>query len=215
MTKHYSNEVVSSMLHFVGMGLAIAVLVVLIVLGAHYGTVWHVVGYSLYGSGLILLYGASFSYHLIPMKRPRLKKIFRKIDHAMIFVLIAATYTPILFITLPSAWKWSLFGVIWGLALVGIVMKFFFFKAPMWISVVLYLLMGWLIVIAFGPLTEVLSDGTRWLLISGGTCYTAGVVFFALDFLLKPRKYFWMHEVVHIFGLGGSTLHAITMFCLL
>ena len=139
-----SNDIVSGILHLVGVLLAIAVLVVLIVFSAYKGNSWHVVGYSLYGSGLILLYLASASYHLIPYNWPRLKHMAQRFDHAMIYILIAATYTPISFIVLSGGWRWSLFGVIWGLAIIGATIKFLWLRVPPVITTILYIIMGWL-----------------------------------------------------------------------
>ncbi|MEK7176778.1 MAG: hemolysin III family protein [Patescibacteria group bacterium] len=213
--RYPSNELTSGLLHLVGALFAIVVLVVLIVLGARYGNSWHVVGYSLYGAGLILLYVASASYHLIPSKFERAKGIARHLDHAMIFVLIAATYTPVTFLALEGAWRWSIFGTIWGLAILGVAIKLFRIPFHPALSTALYLFLGWLIVLAIAPLRASLSPAELALLFFGGLSYTLGVVFFALDKVLAPRKHFWMHEIFHVFVLGGSTLHTILMFLLL
>ncbi len=212
---HPSNDMVSGVLHLVGVGLAIAVLVVLIVVGARYGTSWHVVGYSLYGTGLILLYVASSTYHLIPRRFARVKQFFRRLDHSMIYVLIAATYTPICFLTLPAGWGWSLFGVVWGLALAGASLTLSGVRLPPAVSTTMYVVMGWSILLAFSPLRQHISTGMLWLLFTGGISYTVGVVFFVLDRVLPHRRYFWMHEVFHLCVLGGSTLHTIFMFFVL
>lgn len=213
--RHRSNDIVSGVLHLLGTGLAIAVLVVLLVFGAMSDDVWHVVGYSLYGSGLILLYLASTLYHLTPEHWVRFKHIARRLDHAMIYVLIAATYTPITFIALTGGWRWSIFGVVWGLALLGGIVKLIPLRVPAGVSLALYLVMGWLICVAIVPLLEGLTTGEFWLLLSGGLAYTVGVIFYALERHLPQKKYFWMHEVFHIFVLGGSALHAVLMFYLL
>lgn len=209
---HRSNDIVSGVLHFIGVGCAIAILVVLIVVGARYGGPWHVVGYSLYGSGLILLYLASSSYHLVPYRFVRTKLFLQRLDHAMIYVLIAATYTPITFVSLHSGWRWSMFGVIWGLAVVGCMFKLGGWRLHRGLWTALYVVMGWLIVIAFAPLQVSMSVGQLWLLVSGGISYTVGVIFFVLDRVLIRRRYFWMHEIFHLFVLGGSALHTIVMF---
>lgn len=210
-----SNDVVSGILHLIGVGLAVAVLVVLIVVAVRYGTVWHVVAYALYGTGLILLYLSSSTYHLIPHRFTRAKHLFRRVDHAMIYVLIAATYTPVTFVTLYGGWRWSLFGVIWGLAIVGCVLKMADVTIPSGMSTVFYLAMGWCIVIAFAPLRAQLSTVELWLLFSGGLSYTVGVVCFVFDRVLHRRRYFWMHELFHVFVLGGSSLHTVFMFFIL
>lgn len=214
-SRHRSNDVVSGLLHLVGVGLSIAVLVVLIVLGAREGSTLHIVGYVLYGTGLILLYLASASYHLLPESFLRLKRIAQRLDHAMIYVLIAATYMPITFIVLDGGWRWSMFGVIWGLAILGFTIKLLALHLPSSLSMGLYLVMGWLIAIAFSSLVQNMTAASLWTLVAGGLSYTFGVVFFALEHILPPKKYFWMHEIFHVFVLGGSILHTIVMFQIL
>lgn len=210
--RHRSNDIVSAILHLIGVLLSVAVLVVLLVAGARDGSAWHVVGYSIYGFGLIALYVASALYHFVPESMPRFKHIARQFDHAMISVLIAATYTPITFIILSGGWRWSLFGVIWGLACIGVAMKFLRLRVPQALPVVLYAVMGWLIVIAFLPLIERMDAVSLLFLVAGGLSYTFGILFFALERVLEPRRYFWMHELFHMCVLGGSALHTIVMF---
>lgn len=213
--RHRSNDLTSGALHLFGALLSVAVLVVLLVLGAQRGETWQIVGYSIYGAGLILLYLASASYHLVPSSRAELKAVLKRFDHAAIYTLIAATYTPITFIALEGGWRWSLFGIIWGLALIGAAIKLFQLRVHPSVHTALYLIMGWLIAIAFSTLMEQLDTRELWLLISGGFSYTVGVVFFALERFTAPKKYFWMHELFHVVVLGGSTLHTIVMFFLL
>lgn len=215
MERDRTNDITSGVLHLVGVTIAIAVLVVLLVFGAKRGEAWHVVGYSIYGAGLILLYLASASYHLVPSSMERLKIILLRLDHAMIYILIAATYTPITFLALFGGWRWSIFGIIWGFAFVGVAIKLLAYRLNPIASVALYIIMGWLIVIAFSPLLKSINTATLWLLLSGGLSYTIGVVFFALERIVPKRKYFSMHEIFHVFVLGGSTLHTIAMFFLL
>ncbi|MEK7134546.1 MAG: hemolysin III family protein [Patescibacteria group bacterium] len=210
--RHRSNDIVSAILHLIGVLLSVAVLVVLLVVGAREGSAWHVVGYSIYGFGLIALYVASALYHFVPESMPRFKHIARQFDHAMIYVLIAATYTPITFIVFSGGWRWSLFGVVWGLAILGLTIRFFWITAPRWFPVALYALMGWLIVVAAFPLVERMDIVSLVFLVSGGIFYTMGILFFALERVLEPRAYFWMHELFHVCVLGGSALHTIVMF---
>lgn len=186
-------------------------MVVLIVLGASRDA-WHVVGYTLYGVGLVLLYGASASYHLVPERFTRLKQWTQRFDHAMIYILIAATYTPVTFIALSGGWRWSIFGVVWGIAIVGMVLKLCAVRVPGIVSSLMYLLMGWLILIALKPLMVTMNANELWLLAAGGIAYTLGVVFFELENHVPQRKYFWMHEIFHVFVLAGSALHAVVMF---
>jgi hemolysin III len=209
-----SNEIVSGLLHLVGAGFSIVLLVVLAVLGAGRGS-GHVVGYVLYGTGLILLYVASASYHLMPERWPRAKRLAQRFDHGMIYVLIAATYMPVCFIVLDGGWRWSFFGVIWGLALIGLCAKLCALRLSPFLSTGLSLTMGWLISIAFSPLLERLSPVALALLILGGVAYTLGVAFFVLEGVLPPRRYFWMHEIFHVFVLLGSAFHGALMFFIL
>lgn len=209
-----SNDIVSGLLHLAGAGGAIAVLIILLVQSAP-NDAWHITGYALFGSGMILLYLASTSYHLLSPAFPKLKSFTQRLDHALISILIAGTYTPILFIALPTPWRWSLFGVIWGLAILSFFIKLLDFKLHSFFSVLLYLVMGWLILIAFEPLTLSLTPLMFVLLATGGLAYTLGVIFFVLESKLPSRRYFSWHELFHVFVLIGSTLHTIVMFLLL
>lgn len=209
-----SNDIVSGLLHLAGTGGAITVLVLLLVRASPLDG-WHITGYTLFGSGMILLYLASTSYHLLPPSWPRAKAWGQRLDHALISILIAATYTPVLFIALDGGWRWSLFGVIWGLALLSALIKLCVWTLPAFLSLLLYLSMGWLILIAFQPLKESLTPLMLILLASGGIAYSLGILFFILEERLPPRRYFWMHEIFHVFVLLGSTLHSSVMFLLL
>ena len=200
------NEPGSALTHFFGLLLAIAGLVLLVVFAALRGTVWHVVGFTIFGTALILLYLASTIYHFIPLTH-RAKKVMQRVDHAMIYVLIAGTYTPICFVTLRGAWGWSLFGVVWGIALFGIFWKAFA-KAPNHIlSTGLYVVMGWLALVAFVPLRAALDAGGWFWLVLGGVCYTAGAVVFSFSHIRFHRRWFGMHEVWHFFVMAGSFCH--------
>lgn len=212
---HRSNDIVSGVLHLFGALLSVAILAVLVVFGARDGSAWHIVGFSIFGAGLFLLYAASATYHLIPHNHPLAKHVFQRIDHAMIFVLIAATYTPVTFLALTPAWGWTLFGLVWALAVVGITMKLLWMRVPAIYSALLYVVMGWVIVVALSPLREHMSALGMWLLLWGGISYSLGVVFFALDNYLPKRKFVWMHEIFHLFVLGGSALHTTVMFFLI
>lgn len=155
--------------------------------------------FSVYGGSLILLYAASTFYHYI--HKPKLKKIFRTIDHCAIYVLIAGSYTPFTMLVLGGTWGWTLFGTVWGLAIAGIVLKILFQHRFLHLSTALYLIMGWLVIIAAEPLLESFHiNGIYWLLV-GGLSYTVGVVFYTLD----KRKFF--HAIWHMFVMGGSACH--------
>lgn len=207
-----TNEPLSSLTHFVGSLFSIAGLVLLVVFAAQRGTAIQVVSFSIYGTALILLYVASTLYHIVPMHR-KVKEQFKTLDHSMIFVLIAGTYTPLCLVVLGGAWGWSLFGVIWGLALIGIALKLFWKSMPAAVSLSNYICMGWLAVIAFLPLYNSLPiSGLLWLL-GGGIAYTVGAVFFAFENRRKPARYFGYHEWFHVFVMLGSVCHFIVMLC--
>lgn len=193
------EELINSITHGAGLALSVAGLVVLVTLAALKGTAWHIVGCSVYGTTLVLLYSASTLYH--SMRSPRLKRFFRIIDHSSIYLLIAGTYTPFTLVNLRGGWGWTLFGLVWGLAALGILFKIFFVGRFPIASTAVYLLMGWLVVIAIKPLlTLVPSGGLLWLL-AGGLAYSAGVVFFAWE------KMPYNHAVWHVFVLTGSICH--------
>lgn len=209
--KPFQNEPYSALTHGIGALLSIAGLVLMIVYATIHGTVWHVVGFTLFGTSLILLYSASTLYHLFPITS-RAKVVMKRIDHAMIYVLIAGTYTPLCFVTLRGAWGWSLFGVIWGLAIIGVLIKAFGIRIKDWFSTLIYVLMGWLIVIAFIPLLKSLPiHGIYWL-VAGGLAYTFGAVIYSFDHVPFPHKHFGMHEVWHLFVMAGSFCHFVVMF---
>ena len=193
------EEIANSITHGIGAALSIAGLVVLVVFAATQGDVWHIVSFSIYGSTLILLYLASTLYHSFP--QPRVKRIFKIIDHSSIFLLIAGTYTPFMLTSLRGIWGWSLFGVVWGLAITGIVFKSIFISRFKKVSILVYILMGWLCILVVRQMIEHIPYlGLLWLL-AGGLCYTLGVNFYAW----KSLPYH--HAVWHLFVLGGSICH--------
>jgi hemolysin III len=197
------EEIVNSTTHGVGLVLSVAGFVVLLAMALRHGTARHVVGCAIYGSTLICLYLASTLYHGIPSRR--LKRALRIVDHSAIYLLIAGTHTPFLLVNLRGEWRWSLLGIVWGCAMAGIVFKFWFVDHFKILSTVLYLAMGWLIVIAARPLvTHVSAVGLRWL-VASGVMYTVGVVFFA------SRKIPFGHAVWHIFVMAGSVCHYLAV----
>lgn len=198
------EEIAHSVTHGIGAGLGIAALVILVVLAAQQGDAWRVVSFSIYGSSLILLYMASTLYHGIQHKKA--KYVFEILDHSAIYLLIAGTYTPFLLVLLRGAWGWSMFGVIWALAITGIVFKSIFMKKMERVSLGLYIAMGWLIVIMLKPMMAHLPKAGFMWLASGGLCYTLGAVFYAW------RSLKWAHMVWHLFVLAGSILHFFCMF---
>ncbi len=197
------QERFNSISHGIGAAAALAGLVVLVVAASRQGDPWKIVSFSIYGATLLLLYTSSTLYHSL---RGKAKNVFRKLDHHAIYLLIAGTYTPFTLVTLRGAWGWSLFGIIWGLAISGIVVDSLPQKGLRILPVVIYLLMGWLILMALKPLLRALpSMGFLWLLL-GGVFYTGGVVFYALD---ERVRHF--HGIWHLFVLLGSISHYFTV----
>ena len=193
-------EIFNSVTHGVGIGVAIAATVLLIVRAALYGTVWHVVSFAIFGAGSIIVYTSSTIFHAI--YNPRLKHRWNKFDHSAIYILIAATYTPITFITLKGTLGWVNFGIIWAMAISGVIFKLFFYTAKLRnLSTVLYLIMGWTIVGAIVPVIKHSPESTLWFLLAGCLSYSMGPVFY----LWRSRPY--MHGVFHLFVLGGTICH--------
>jgi hemolysin III len=195
----YKGERFNSISHLIGAAGALAGLSVLIVVASRQGDPWKIVGSSVYGATLLFLFVVSTLYHSV---RGRSKAVFRKLDHAAIYLLIAGTYTPFTLVTLHGVWGWTLFGVIWALAVIGIVLDMLTGKGLRIWPIVVYVLMGWLCLVAIKPLLLALPPaGFAWLLL-GGIFYTAGIVFFALD---ERVRHF--HGVWHLFVIAGSLSH--------
>ena len=192
------EEVANALIHGIGFALAIVGLVVLTVLAAQAGSARHVVAVSIYGACLILMYGASTLYHAIP--QPRAKSALRHLDHASIFLLIAGTYTPFTLVNLNGPWGWSLFGVIWGLAAIGLVLQPLL-RQRRGLAVALYIAMGWAVLVAIKPLIHAVAPPGIALLAAGGLAYTLGTIFYGW------RKLPYSHAVWHGFVLLGSVLH--------
>jgi hemolysin III len=193
------EEIANSLTHGLGIVLAVAGLVVLIVFAALYGNAWHIVSCSIFGAALILLYLASTLYHAI--QHPAAKPILRILDHSAILVLIAGTYTPITLVSLHGPWGWTLFGVIWALATLGILIETTRLRRYRAGLLALYVIMGWAVVAAVKPMTHNVGAGGLWLLLSGGLAYTGGIVFYLWERL--PYN----HAIWHLFVLAGSALH--------
>lgn len=197
--RHSVEEVANTITHGIGLLLSVVGFVVLLVLAALRGTAWHIVACSIYGATLISLYTASTLYHAVIS--PRVKRALRIFDHSAIYLLIAGTYTPFLLVSLRGPWGWSLFGVIWGLALAGVLFKFWFVERFVILSTAVYIAMGWLVVIAAKPvITHVPFTALIWLL-AGGLAYTGGVIFFA------AKRIPYSHAIWHLFVLAGSICH--------
>ena len=198
-SRAYYEELANTITHGTGVAFSIIGLVLLVVRASLYGNAWQVVSFSIYGASLIMLYLASTLYH--GFKSPRAKEMLRIFDHSAIYLLIAGTYTPFLLNTIRGPWGWSLFGTIWGLALLGITFKLIFGPKYDVLSTIFYLLMGWVVVIAIKPLLAALPlAGFMWLL-AGGLAYSLGVIFYVWE------KLPYNHAIWHGFVLAGSTFH--------
>jgi hemolysin III len=195
----YYGEKLNAWTHLVGAVLAVAGSIVLVVLAALGGDPWKIIGVSIYGATLVLLYSSSALYHSF---RGRAKDILRKLDHQSIYLLIAGSYTPFCLVTLHGPWGWSLLAVVWGLALVGGLQELWLKSEARVLSVIIYVVMGWVVVVAMVPLLQALGTaGFAWLAV-GGVFYTTGIIFFALDSRLKHA-----HGIWHLFVLAGSAAH--------
>lgn len=200
----------SGLSHLFGAALSVAALSVLVTYAAIDATAWHVVSFSIYGSSMILLYSASSAYHLIRLDEKGTRAL-KRLDHVMIFMMIAGTYTPFCLVPLRGAWGWSIFGVVWGLAFLGIFFKLFWITAPRWLSTVIYMIMGWICVIAIYPIVKSIPIGGVIWLASGGILYSIGAVVYVRK---KPDPWpgvFGFHEIWHIFVLAGSFCHFMVM----
>lgn len=190
--------------HALGLVLSIAALVLLVVFASLEGSAWHIVSFSIYGASLIVLYSASTFYHY--SRTPKLRHRLNVFDHAAIYVLIAGTYTPFTLVVLDGWVGWTIFGVSWGLALVGVILKLFFTGRFDKISTIAYVLMGWLIIFAIKPLVSGLSFGGLMWLLGGGLAYTIGAILYSI----KSIRY--NHAIFHIFVLLGSFAHFVAVF---
>ena len=210
------EEIANSIIHGLGVGLSVAALTMLIVFAAQSGSGWALGAAIVYGISLVLEYTASTLYHSFP--QPEVKHVFKILDHAGIYLLIAGSYTPFTLVTLRDVpygplqhvGVW-LFALVWVLAIAGIATEAFWTYRPRWLSAAVYLLMGWLVVVALQPLVASLAPAGLWLLVAGGLCYTVGTFFY----VLKRVRY--MHAVWHLFVLAGSILHflAILIFVII
>jgi hemolysin III len=198
-TETLAEEIANAVTHGIGAALAVAGLVVLLVLAGLYGGALEIVSLAIYGATLVLTYVASTLLHAA--RSPRFKHACNLLDHASIYLLIAGTYTPFLLLGLRGAWGWSLFAVIWALALAGVVLRLAWRRYGRRVAVPLYLGMGWLILVAIGPVWSSLGGAAVGWILAGGLAYTAGVAFYVWDRL--PFN----HMVWHLFVLAGSALH--------
>ena len=202
-----SEELANALTHGIGVLLSTAALIILIVYAVSRGDIWHVAGFSVFGTTLIILYLSSTVYHSFP--EGKWKKTLRIVDHASIFLLIAGTYTPVTLTAMRGPWGWTIFGIVWGIALLGIFLKVFLLNRMKYLSLILYIAMGWIIVIAVRPLMESVENIVLIYLVAGGLFYTLGTIFYAWKSLL------YSHAIWHLFVLGGSISHFFAVFYLL
>lgn len=198
------EEKLNAITHGIGTGLAVLALIFLIARAYIYGGHWHMIAAVIYGTSLILLYLASTLYH--SFKREHIKSLFKIFDHSAIYILIAGNYTPFTLLSLHGTLGWTLFAIVWSIAIVGIIFKVFFVKRFKIFSTICYLIMGWLAVIMVKPLLAVLPSAAIYWLLAGGILYTIGTIFY-LD-----KKIPYNHAVWHLFVLGGSISHFISIF---
>jgi len=205
------RDPLSGLTHFIGILLAVTGLVLLLTRTGQPLTAEQIISFSIFGSAMILLYTFSTLYHWLPVSGKTLE-LFRKLDHIMIFIFIAATYTPVCLVTLHGVWGWTILGSVWAIALAGLFIKIFWLNAPRVLYTAIYLLMGWFIMIGIYPLAQAMSsNGLNWLA-AGGLFYTVGAVIYALK---KPNPFpgvFAFHELFHVFVMLGSFSHFWLMY---
>lgn len=194
-----TQEIANSITHGIGAILSIVGLITLLLMAVNRGDIWRIVSFTIYGATLVFLYICSTIYHGLSDRRK--KYIFQILDHVAIYLLIAGSYTPLTLLTLRGPWGWSLLGIVWGMAFTGILLKIFFFQKTQIISMILYIIMGWLIIVAIKPLLGASSSGMLYLIVAGGLCYSLGIIFF-----INP-KIPYNHTIWHLFVLAGSFFH--------
>ena len=211
--KFHLKDPGSSITHFIGMLMAIFSATPLLIKASMQPDSVHVVSLAIFIGSMILLYGASATYHALDLSE-RANRILRKIDHMMIFILIAGTYTPICLIVLQGPVGYGLLALVWGIAAVGILVKAFWITCPKWFSSALYIAMGWVCVLAFTQILNSLSSKAFFWLLAGGVIYTVGGIIYALKLPIfnSKHKKFGSHEIFHLFVMGGSICHFIMMY---
>jgi hemolysin III len=195
----FMEEIFNSIIHGAGALISLAGLVLLIVFSSLYGTVSHIVTCTIFGFALVLLYTASTLYH--SFRKPRVKYVFKIIDHSCIYILIAGTYTPFMIVAVRGVLGWAIFGIVWALTIMGIIFKSFFIHRFKILSTLAYIFMGWLVIFAIKPIFQTLSGSAIFWLVSGGLAYTVGTIFYAW------KKLPFNHAIWHSFVLAGSICH--------
>jgi hemolysin III len=206
-TYSVKEELANIITHAIGILLGIVFFVALLIQAISYGNIWHIISYSIFSISLVLLYTSSTTYHFI--KDPGLKSAFRKVDHSAIYLLIAGSYTPFLLVSLRDSVGWHLFAIVWLFALIGIIVKIFTRIKSKWASAIIYIIMGWLVVIAYRQVIDSVPNQSIIYLAIGGLFYTLGVLFY----VWKNLNYH--HAIWHLFVLAGSTSHFLAVYYLL
>jgi len=214
--KHHIKEPGSAITHFIGMLMAIFAVVPLLIKAAHEPSRIYIISLAIYAASLILLYAASTTYHTFDIS-PKVNTILKKIDHMMISVLIAGSYTPVCLIVLKGKTGIILLSIVWAIAIAGILVKAFWVYCPKWVSSVLYIGMGWTCVLAFTQILNNMSPAAFGWLLAGGIIYTVGGVIYALKLPIfnSRHKNFGSHEIFHLFVMGGSACHFVVMYAFL
>ncbi|HJD03772.1 MAG: hemolysin III family protein [Mediterraneibacter sp.] len=214
--KHHIKEPGSAITHFIGMLMAIFAAVPLLIKAAHEPSRIYVISLAIYAASLILLYAASTTYHTFDISK-KVNTILKKIDHMMISVLIAGSYTPVCLIVLKGKTGIILLAIVWAIAIAGILIKAFWVYCPKWVSSVLYIGMGWTCVLAFTQILNNMSPAAFGWLLAGGIIYTVGGVIYALKLPIfnSRHKNFGSHEIFHLFVMGGSACHFVVMYAFL
>lgn len=198
------EEIANAITHGIGAVLSIAGLVVLIVSASVYGNVWHVVSFTIFGATMVILYMSSTMVHALP--HGKAKDLFEIFDHASIYLFIAGSYTPFTFLVIQGTLGWTMFGIIWGLAIAGTVFKAYFVKKYLFTSTILYIAMGWMVTLGWNQIVANLNSNGVILFAVGGVCYTLGAVFYVW------RGFKFHHAVWHLFVIAGTATH---FFCVL
>lgn len=214
--RHHIKEPGSAITHFIGMLMAIFAAVPLLIKAANEPSRIYIISLAIYAASLILLYAASTSYHTFDIS-PKVNTILKKVDHMMISVLIAGSYTPVCLIVLKGRTGIILLSIVWAIAIAGILIKAFWVYCPKWVSSVLYIGMGWTCVLAFTQILNNMSPAAFGWLLAGGIIYTAGGVIYALKLPIfnSKHKNFGSHEIFHLFVMGGSACHFVVMYAFL
>ena len=213
MTKLHIKDPGSALTHFIAMILAIGAATPLLLKSYRDGGVFTTLALAVFICSMILLYGASTIYHTLDIS-PKINKLLRKVDHMMIFILIAGTYTPVCMVVLGDRTGWGLLALVWSIALGGMLIKACWITCPKWFSSVIYIAMGWVCLLVFGRLLDTLPTAAFLWLLAGGIIYTAGGVIYALKLPLFNSKHkdFGSHEVFHLFVMAGSACHFVFMY---